>query len=126
MPAELHHLHIEIAKVCPIAGISGDMKEHRKVEIQFLDKATEAQKTAAKIALMNFDVNKKYDADPAAFLDEAAQSLFFTDAEFIALTRCLAIVDPAARKSYFKRALSLSDTQSNELKRLCTAHCITL
>ena len=128
MTAQEHHVHAAVAKVAPIVGLSfpDGMKNHRTAEIQFLPSATEAQKAAAKQALVSFDPNKKYDPDPAAFLDELARSASFTDAEFSALQRALAITDGAARKSYIARALHLSDTQSKELGKLCQAHCITL
>lgn len=129
MHAELHHLHAEIAKVCPITGISGDINkqgEARVDNIHYLGNVTDAQKKAAAAVIKSFDANRKYDPDPDAFLDDLAQSDKFSDAQYMAVHRALRISDEATRVIYAVKNLKLDDDQKKQLAALCKTHCITL
>jgi hypothetical protein len=125
MKAQIHHLHKAIAKVAPIVGISGDIKDHLNVKLHFEGEATPAQIADAQAVIKAFDVTKKYDADPEAFFADLALSSF-NDAEYMSIFRAVKIVDTGAKKKYLDNRIALSDSKRAELKKLCDEHCIDL
>lgn len=67
----LKDLHDEIALVCPINGLSGDIKDPSNVEIDFAPTATPEQKIAAQDICNSFDVNMLGSRELDNSLDEA-------------------------------------------------------